>query len=152
MRDAFGSTFMFKLIIIFIVFYVTFATIAVCYAKAFRIKNGLINHIEQKELKLDVTNRGSVKRFTDEVDAYLSSKNYDLGTVHGKALEDCNSQSDIYPDKTVIFTGNGACVVANGERYIISVYIPIVMPAKLFNGAIPVRGETRNYHNKKVLS
>ena len=43
MRDAFGGTFVIKLIIIFIVLYVSFMAVAMQYAKTFRVKNLIIN-------------------------------------------------------------------------------------------------------------
>ena len=142
MRDAFGSTFMFRLIIIFIVFYVTFATIAVSYAKTYRIKNGLIDLIEQKEIKIGDSD------FRNKVDTYLSKQHYHLGAVFNRAREDCQTQIN---DNNGVFTDEGACIVANGDHYVISVYIPIVMPVNLFSAVIPVRGETRNYHNNRQV-
>ena len=47
MRDAFGGTFMIKLGLVFLVVYVSFMAVAINYAKAFRVKNQIINIIEQ---------------------------------------------------------------------------------------------------------
>ena len=43
MRDAFGGAFMIKLFIIFIMVYICFIAIAVNYAKAFKVKNKVID-------------------------------------------------------------------------------------------------------------
>ena len=43
MRDAFGGVFMIKLALIFIIIYVSFMAVAINYAKAFRVKNQVIN-------------------------------------------------------------------------------------------------------------
>ena len=72
MRDAFGSTFMFKLIIIFIVFYVCFATIAVSYAKTFRLKNQVVNIVEQYQYNHETNKDEAI----DKIDAYLGNNNY----------------------------------------------------------------------------
>ncbi len=49
MREAIGSTFIFKIAIFFIFFFVAFLSIAINYSQAFRTKNDIINHIEQSE-------------------------------------------------------------------------------------------------------
>ncbi len=139
MRDAFGSTFMFRIIIIFIVFYVTFATIAVSYAKTFRIKNRLIDYIEQHELNVDNVNFGT------SVDDFLTNEHYSLGAVLENARKDCQAR---IVDDNGTFTNRGACVIKDGDHYIVSVYIPIDMPVNLFSAVIPVRGVTR----KMVMS
>lgn len=50
MRDAFGGAFMIKLFLVFIVLYVSFAAVSLNYAKAFRVKNKIIDYIEQNEI------------------------------------------------------------------------------------------------------
>ena len=50
MRDAFGGTFMIKLFLVFIFIYVGFTAIALNYAKAFRVKNKIIDFIETNEI------------------------------------------------------------------------------------------------------
>jgi len=55
MRDAFGGSFMIKLLIVFIVLYVSFTAIALNYAKAFKVKNKVIQYIEDNEIT-DVNN------------------------------------------------------------------------------------------------
>ena len=49
MREAVGSTFLFKLMIFFIFFFASFLTIAINYSQAFRVKNQIINYLEQGE-------------------------------------------------------------------------------------------------------
>lgn len=55
MRDAFGGAFMIKLLIVFIVIYISFTAIALNYAKAFKVKNKVIAYIEENEIT-DITN------------------------------------------------------------------------------------------------
>ena len=50
MRDAFGGIFMIRLLLVFIVIYVAFAAISLNYAKAFRIKNQIIDFVETNEI------------------------------------------------------------------------------------------------------
>ena len=49
MRDAFGGAFMIKLFLVFIIIYVSFTALALNYAKAFKVKNKIIEYIETNE-------------------------------------------------------------------------------------------------------
>ena len=50
MRDSFGGAFMFRLMLVFIFIFVAFSAVSFNYAKAFRIKNKVIDFIEQNEI------------------------------------------------------------------------------------------------------
>ena len=70
MRDAFGGAFMIKLLIVFIVIYVSFTAIALNYAKAFKVKNKVIQYIEDNEIS-DINNmtakeKAEFNRYIDE--------------------------------------------------------------------------------------
>lgn len=58
MRDAVGGTFMIKIFLIFLALYIIFVGVAVNYAKAFRVKNKIINIIEQNEGITSYTDTG----------------------------------------------------------------------------------------------
>ena len=47
MRDAYGGIFMVRLFLVFIVIYVAFTAVSLNYAKAFRLKNKLIDYVEE---------------------------------------------------------------------------------------------------------
>ena len=49
MREAVGGTLLLKIVLIFLVVYIGFMAIILNYGKTFRIKNRLINYIEQEE-------------------------------------------------------------------------------------------------------
>lgn len=124
MRDAFGSTFMFKIIIIFIVAYVSFMTIAVNYAKTFRVKNGVINILEQYQY-----NDGDD---TSKLDEYLSSMAYNVQNV----------QVDDHCDGD--FIADGVCVNSMGDYYVVTVYSIVAFPFFDFTFVIPISGETED--------
>ena len=70
MRDAFGGAFMIKLLIVFIIIYVSFTAIALNYAKAFKVKNKVIQYIEDNEIA-DITDmtakdRNELHRYIEE--------------------------------------------------------------------------------------
>ena len=151
MRDAFGSTFMFKLIIIFIVFYVSFMTIAVSYAKVFRVKNGVIDILEQYQYD---SNGSNAQNIIDKVDNYLSKFHYNEGAngnVEKLCKEDSGNQNASDEKYENQFTENGACIIRTGLGegsvfYEVVVYLVVSFP--LFNQdfVIPIRGETTTIH------
>lgn len=49
MREAIGSTLLLKIAIVFLVIFIGFLAIALNYGKTFRIKNALVNYVEQNE-------------------------------------------------------------------------------------------------------
>lgn len=49
MRDAFGGAFMLKVFLVFILIYICFTALALNYAKAFKVKNQIIEYIENSE-------------------------------------------------------------------------------------------------------
>ena len=50
MRDAFGGAFMIRLFLVFIIIYMFLTAIAINYAKAFKVKNGVIDYLEDNEI------------------------------------------------------------------------------------------------------
>lgn len=51
MRDSFGGVFMLNFFLVFIFIYVAFTAVSLNYAKAFRLKNSIIDFVEQNEIK-----------------------------------------------------------------------------------------------------
>ena len=49
MRESFGATWEFQIIIIFILIFVSYLTVSVSYYKVFKAKNDIISIIERKE-------------------------------------------------------------------------------------------------------
>ena len=50
MRDAFGGSFMIMLFLVFIMIYISFTAVTLSYAKAFKVKNKVIDYLESKEI------------------------------------------------------------------------------------------------------
>ena len=50
MRDAFGGAFMIRLFLVFIFIYMFFTAIALNYAKAYKVKNRVIDYLEDNEI------------------------------------------------------------------------------------------------------
>ena len=76
MRDAFGGVFMIRLMLVFIFLYVIFTALALNYAKAFRIKNSIIDLIEQTEIKdLNEFSEGNAEK-VKKLNKLLAKANY----------------------------------------------------------------------------
>lgn len=50
MKDAFGGVFMIKLFLIFLAIYIGFTAMALNYAKAFKVKNKVVEYLENNEV------------------------------------------------------------------------------------------------------
>ena len=50
MRDSFGGVFTLNLFLVFIFIYVAFTAVSLNYARAFKVKNAVIDYIEQNEI------------------------------------------------------------------------------------------------------
>ena len=89
MRDAFGGIFMIRLFLVFIVIYVAFTAISLNYAKAFKIKNRIIDFVEQNEI-IDIKNyfaQGSGKNLL-ALDKILDDANYNKECKNGNGIID----------------------------------------------------------------
>lgn len=75
MRDAFGGVFMIRLMLVFVFVFVTFTAISLNYAKAFRVKNTIIDFVEQEELmSLETLSKDSNR--LAKLDKILDDANY----------------------------------------------------------------------------
>ncbi len=139
MRDVVGSSFMFRILIIFIVMFIVFMCFTVAYAKTFRLKNRVIDILEQSQYQGDTSDWKSIALET--VDDYLATNAYDYpGDDHAQISNHCANVGGNLTD-------NGACIVnkdvdENSRYYQVYVYICFWFP--LFNWEIvmPVGGET----------
>lgn len=83
MRDAFGGIFMMRLMLVFIFIFIAFAAISLNYAKAFKIKNQIIDFVEQQEvLSLADLNKANGKNLK-KLDAILDAANYNKVCSNG---------------------------------------------------------------------
>lgn len=137
MRDAFGGTFMIKLFLVFIVFYVTFMTIAVNYAKVFRVKNNVINILEQSQFNYDNESDWN-DIVTDRIDSYLSGAAYNYGS-NVSVKNNCISQGGR-------LSNNGVCITKLSDSYYrATVYLVVSFPLFNLSFAIPISSETEVY-------
>lgn len=81
MRDSFGGVFMIRLILVFIFIFVSFTAVSLNYAKSFRVKNRVIDFIEQNEMiSFDET------LFEEKLEPILKSSSYNQACPNGEGL------------------------------------------------------------------
>lgn len=90
MRDAFGGTFMIKLFLVFIAIYIGFTAIALNYAKAFKVKNKIIEYLESSE----ISNLASVTSDQKEaIDEFVNAEILEKMKYNVENLNKCASAS-----------------------------------------------------------
>lgn len=144
MRDAFGGTFMIKLMLIFLAVYIAFIAVALNYAKAFRVKNKIIDIIEQnegmKESDFKNTSGSNLEGVTGEINEYLGRISYFV-----KLDDDDKAGHGVCFDK-------GFCIYEfeptsgvemNTKYYKVTTFVRIEFPFFGLDFNIPIQGETR---------
>lgn len=148
MRESFGGAFMLKVAIVFIVIYVSFMAITINYAKAFRVKNQIINIVEQNQFT-----GAHDQAVINKIDSFLKKVPYNFGgesSIENKCREIAaqdNSGTGEY-----IFTENGACIIGYGAMgkfgdssryYKVVTFIDIELSFFNIRMTIPISGETK---------
>ena len=138
MIESFGGAFMIKLVLIFIVLYVSFMAVAVNYAKAFRVKNNVINILEQNQFVIGTDN-------IDIIDDYLKNVPYNLNG-NSSISSDCDVSFGSNGSNKVL-TQNGVCITKFGSDtdfyYRVTSYISIEFPFFDIYMTLPINGETK---------
>ena len=81
MRDAFGGVFTINFLLVFIFIYIAFTAVSLNYAKAFKVKNAVIDFVEQNEI-------------TDLDDYFSTNYSNEDGEFNGIATKDPNKLKD----------------------------------------------------------
>lgn len=145
MRESFGGAFMIKLVLVFIVVYISFMAVAINYAKAFRVKNQVINILEQTKFN------GS-KSSEEVVDNYLKKVNYNLSDNIEKIEKKCNEQAESLGKTEIVVSEYGVCLISMSDSndspryYTVTTYITIDFPFFNISMILPIIGETKSIY------
>lgn len=129
MRDAFGGAFMIKLFLVFIFIYICFTALALNYAKAFKVKNKVIDYLETNEIKnLDSLTANELNQmnlyFEEEV---LGNMNYNMGEYNicqgYPKKDDAGRTIAICHDAGIIIRESGKASNTEGIYYTVSTYL-----------------------------
>ena len=144
MKEAFGGTFTLKLIMVFFIIYVTFMGVALQIAKCYRIKNGVINILEQNQYKFgDSTVEGDNGLLYN----YLHAIPYNIPSdtnIGEKCTNNKNNKDARYVQ--------GICILRNdsddqGYYYKVSVYYLAEFPFLGVYVPLTISGETMTIKN-----
>lgn len=100
MRDAFGSAFMIKLFLVFILIYVCFIALALNYAKAFKVKNEIIDYLETNEVILESNTPAYIKKTMEE----FIDKELIKGMSYYGNVTCTNDESEVYCNRGIRIT------------------------------------------------
>lgn len=115
MRDAFGGAFLIKLFLVFIIIYVSFIALALNYAKAFKVKNKVIEYIEQEEIVDFASMPASVK---ESMELYFEQEV--LGKMNYRAELNCNVDNVVYCENGIRIQKAGKGLNIEGAYYKVS--------------------------------
>ncbi len=153
MRESIGSTWLTGIIITFIAIFSGFLAYSISYTKAFKVKDTILNVIENKEgfytsaLNLRNVDENSIEKDTSteaEVFKYIKSLGYNYTMFDNKSN----------PCKEGHLMDGGYCLVkycpTNGDTvqiyYKITTYINLSLPIINFGINIPITGETKTMY------
>lgn len=132
MRDAFGGAFLIKILLIFLGIYVAFMAVALNYAKAFKVKNFIINVVEQHE--------GPSEEAITKIDNYINNIGYNP-SLDLQDLSDKGCINAAY--NTAYCITLGASDYNRGTYYMVTTYMRFQLPFFRLDIKVPISGETR---------
>lgn len=136
MKDAFGGAFTIWLFLFFFVIYVCFIAIALNFAKIYRVKNYVINTLEQGQFSGTTTSANDSK-ILQQLDSYF------LEVPYKSVITDATCKK--YGDDAITY--NGVCIIPKGDEkaryYKVVVFLQAEFPFLNFNMTIPASGETK---------
>ena len=152
MKEAIGGTLTIYLILIFMLILSGYMAFSVNYTKAFRVKNEVINLIEQYE--------GHTDNAIQQINEYLKKMNYATTGATVLSFENAVKNGDSnytcqngYCVKCTATNNSSADGIDIGQYYTVVTYVNIDIP--IFNKFFPgmklfrVSGETRTIYNSQ---
>ena len=147
MRDSVGGTFMIYVLIIFLSVYIVFVAVAFNYARAFRVKNKVIDIIEQNEGIKEMDGNGNLTGITSgvfgQIDTYLNNVSYrvnNIGESNCKGYDYINTKRGYCISK---INQDSSIDGIESSYYKVRTFVYIEFPFLKLKFTIPVNGETR---------
>ncbi len=157
MRDAIGGVFTLQIILVFVILINGYMAYSVNYTRAFRVKNAIINIIEENE---GFTSGGNA---ADEIETLVKNAGYGLSSVQQAAIANQSIGSNTYCSSK-----QGYCVTCTansgvnnkdlnsdtdyrGVYYTVTTYVNMDIPIlnRIFTGLpniLSVRGDTKTVY------
>ena len=142
MKEAYGGATNLYLFLFFFVVYVSFLAFALQFAKAYRVKNYVIDALEQGQYDGEAMDSGTNREIAEKLHKYFLSIPYT--GVNNIADDFCKNNSD---NGTYIANSyEGACIIKYGEEdapyYKVFTFVDFSLPLLDVDLKIPVGGET----------
>lgn len=143
MKDAFGGTFMLRVLIVFFVIYISIMTVAIGFSKAFRVKNNVVNILENPTYQNDDVSKCKAGDTGNDIcgtiDKYLSSVSYNY-TNNDTLIKKCADADGIYISRGICISE----IVSNDKKYYkVASYFVISAPFFKIDITAPIKGETK---------
>ncbi len=138
MRDAVGGTFMIYVFVIFLAVYITFVAVAFNYARAFKVKNKVIDIIEQNEGIRDFNDTSS-DSVLGQIDEYLARVSYLIDCKNVSDEDNCYGRGYLIEEVRATSSVDGM----TATYYKVTTFIRLEIPFLDLGFTIPVKGETR---------
>lgn len=147
MREAIGGTWIFGMVIVFIVLFTSYLALSVNYSKAFKVKNKIITLIEENE--------GLTDKAQEDIVSYLNNVGY---FVYGPCGRDSELEEEGYSENHGYESNNGGvnkkykyCVATRESNsdtlerkyYKVTVFFKFDIPILDSIFTFPVTGETK---------
>ena len=140
MRESIGGTWLFSIVIIFIILFASFLTYSISYTKAFNTKNKIIEIIEQNE-GFNTSNGANTGNNTqDKVLNYIKSIGYNYSEKENVRCEANEEPMEGYCIRKICANQSDK---DSDVHYKVTTYIVLEIPIIGLKIDIPVSGETR---------
>ena len=138
MKESFGGLFTIRLMMIFFVIYVTFIGVALNIAKAYRIKNGVINILEQGQYSGGDMSAENASIGT-KLDDYFEKIPYKVPDERGSKIKEKYCNDSVYYEGVCIIPGGGD---PDANYYKVIVFMSAEFPFFDIDLTLPISGET----------
>ena len=141
MRDSVGGTFMIYVLIVFLAVYIVFVAVAFNYARAFRVKDKIMDIIEQNEGISDFSNTSGE---IGQIESYLNKISYRVNCISEIKCSgfDYINEERGYCIAKKTSSGQIDDSITN-EYYKVRTFVYIEFPFLKLQFTIPINGETR---------
>lgn len=134
MRDAFGGAFLIKVFLVFILIYIGFTAVALNYAKAFKVKNKIIEYLETSEIsdlnKLNAKQMNALNEFIDN--EIIGDMNYNASQYNicsgVKTKNDAGKTIAYCHESGIKIEQSGTAENTKGVYYTVTTYVGWTLP------------------------
>lgn len=142
MKDAFGGSFILRIMLVFFVIFICFMTVAINLSKTYRIKNNVINILERSDPNKFNTNGNNST--ISKIDSYLRRVAYNYFNNENVKGNCAANNRDRF------LSGNGVCIIKkegnNNVYYRVITYFVVDFPLFRLGILIPISGETKTIY------